>query len=145
MQETATGRNKAVVRAFVEAVNSDLDRLAELVSDDFVRHSTAAGPTGLRGRAALVRFLQGEREAFPDAHETVEDIVAEGDRVAVRHRFTGTQLGPLGRLPPSGRRLTADYLAIYRVVDGVVVEAWAEWDNLAGLVQLGHLRDPTGS
>lgn len=139
-------RNKAVVRALVEAVNVDVDRLAEsvteLVAEDFVRHSTAAGPPGVRSRADLIDFLRVERDTFPDAHETVEDLVAEGDRVAVRHRFTGTQLGLLGRLPPTGRRLTADYLAIYRVVDGLVVEAWAEWDNLAGLVQLGHLHDP---
>ena len=139
-----TERNKAVVRAFVAAVNSDLDRLAELVAENFVRHSTAAGPPGVCSRDDLLRFLRAEREAFPDARETIEDLIAEGDRVAVRHRFTGTQLGPLGRLPPSGRRLTADYLVVYRLVDGVVVEAWAEWDNLAGLVQLGHLRRPSG-
>jgi predicted ester cyclase len=143
-----TERNKAVVRALVAAVNSDVDRLAgsvaDLVAEDFVRHSAAAGPPGVRSRADLVEFLRAERETFPDAHETVEDLVAEGDRVAVRLRFTGTQLGPMGRMPPTGRRLTAEYLAIYRLLDGVVVEAWAEWDNLTGLVQLGHLRGPLG-
>jgi predicted ester cyclase len=138
-----TERNKAVLRAFVAAVNSDLDRLAELVTEDFVRHSTAAGLPEVRSRDDLLRFLRAERDTFPDARETIEDLIAEGDRVAARHRFTGTQLGPLGRLLPTGRRLTADYLAIYRLVDGLVVEAWVEWDNLAGLVQLGHLRRPS--
>ena len=133
-------RGKAVVRALVDAVNAhDLDRVAELVAEGFVRHSAAAGRPGVRSRDDLLSFLRAEREAFPDGAETIEDIVAEGDRVAVRHRFTGTQLGPLGRRPPLGRRMTADYLAIYRVAGGQVVEAWAEWDNLDGLVQLGHL------
>jgi predicted ester cyclase len=86
----------------------------------------------------LKAFLRGELETFPDAHESLEDLVAEGDRVAARHRFRGTQRGALGPYPPSGRRLEATYLAIYRVEDGRIAEAWAEWDNLAGLAQLGH-------
>ncbi|MFW2514199.1 ester cyclase [Demequina sp. SO4-13] len=130
---------KDLVREFVEAVNTDPERAAALVGPGFVRHSAAAGEPGVRSREDLVRFLRSERETFPDAHETIEDVVAEGDRVAVRHRFTGTQLGPLAGWPPTGHRMTADYLAIYRIADGLIAEAWAEWDNMAGLRQLGHL------
>jgi SnoaL-like polyketide cyclase len=68
--------------------------------------------------------------------------LGEGDKVTVRHRFRGTQLGPLGAHPASRRTLTAEYIAIYRLVDGVIVEAWAEWDNLSGLTQLGHYLPP---
>jgi predicted ester cyclase len=132
-------RNKAVVRAFAAAVNAqDWGRVAELVAPGFVRHSHAGGSPGVRSRDDLVRFLRGEFEAFPDAHEGIEDVVAEGDRVAVRHSFRGTQSGPLGPYPPSGRVMAAGYLAIYRLAGGVIVEAWAEWDNLSGLAQLGH-------
>lgn len=132
-------RNKAIVLAFVESVNSqNWDRLDELVAPDFVRHSHAAGPPGVRSRDDLKRFLRGEFETFPDAHETVEDLLAEGDRVAARHRFRGTQHGPLGSHPPTGRTMTSEYLAIYRLADGRIAEAWAEWDNLSGLTQLGH-------
>jgi steroid delta-isomerase-like uncharacterized protein len=132
-------RNKAVVQAFVAAVNAQhWDRVAELVAPDFVRHSHAGGSPGVRSRSELLRFLRGELETFPDAHEGIEDMVAEGDRVAVRHRFRGTQRGPMGPYPPSGRVLAADYLAIYRLKGGVIAEAWAEWDNLSGLTQLGH-------
>jgi steroid delta-isomerase-like uncharacterized protein len=132
-------RNKAVVRAFVAAVNSqDWGRLADLVAPDFVRHSHAGGSPGIRSRDDLLRFLQGELETFPDAREEVADLVAEGDRVAVRHAFRGTQTGPMGPYPPSGRVMVADYLAIYRLAGGVIAEAWAEWDNLCGLSQLGH-------
>lgn len=131
--------NKALVRRFTEAVNGqDWPRLRELVTDGFTRHSTAAGEPGIRSRQDLVDFLEGEYRTFPDAKEDIEDLVAEGDRVAARHRFRGTQKGPLGPHPASGRVLDATYLAIYRIEDGRIAESWAEWDNLAGLRQLGH-------
>jgi steroid delta-isomerase-like uncharacterized protein len=136
-------RNKAVVRAFVEAVNArDWDRLDGLVAADFVRHSHAAGQPGARSREDLKAFLRGEFETFPDGCESLEDVLAEGDRVAARHHFRGTQRGPMGPYPPTGRVLAADYLAIYRLEGGRIVEAWAEWDNLSGLVQLGHHSPP---
>lgn len=132
-------RNKAVVAAFVEAVNAqDWGRVAELVAPEFVRHSHAGGSPGVRSRDDLLRFLRGEFETFPDAQEGIADMVAEGDRVAVRHSFRGTQSGPMGPHPPSARVMAADYLAIYRLANGRIVEAWAEWDNLSGLAQLGH-------
>lgn len=132
--------NKALVRAFVTAVNrQDWDAVGALVRPDFRRHSAAAGAPGVGSAAALIDFLRGEYATFPDAAEELLDLVAEGDRVAARHRFRGTQLGALGQYPPTGRVLEATYLAIYRVEAGRIAEAWAEWDNLDGLRQLGHL------
>lgn len=132
-------RNKQLVEAFAEAINQrDWQRLDELVAIDFVRHSYAA--PGVSSRQQLKRYLREEFVVFPDAFESIEDMVAEGNRVAVRHRFCGTQAAPMGPYPAKGKVLTADYLAIYRVADGVVAEAWVEWDNLAGLVQLGHYK-----
>ena len=91
----------------------------------------------MRSAEQLVAFLQGEYATFPDARESLLDLVAEHDKVAARHRFRGTQLGPLGSFPPSGKVLDATYLAIYRIDEQRIAEAWAEWDNLAGLRQLG--------
>lgn len=105
-------RNKRIVREFAEAIN--------------------ARDWGLRDEFAI----------FPDGLETIDDILAEGDKVAVRHGFRGTQHGRMGPYPPSGKLMTADYMAIYRVAGGLIVEAWAEWDNLSGLVQLGHYTPP---
>lgn len=134
-----TEQNKTLLRAFVEAVNAQAwERLDTLVAPDFIRHSSAAGSQAVRSRDDLKAFLQGEFETFPDAHESVEDLVAEGDKVAARHRFRGTQTGPMGPYPPTGRTMTADYLAIYRIEDGRIAEAWVEWDNRSGLAQLGH-------
>lgn len=134
-------RNKEIVRAFADAINArDWDRLDRLVAPDFVRHSHSAAP--VHGRDELQRYLRSEFDIFPDGQETIEDILAEGDRVAVRHGFSGTQHGRMGPYPPSGKRMTADYLAIYRIAGAVIAEAWVEWDNLAGLVQLGHYTPP---
>ena len=82
--------------------------------------------------------MRAEFATFPDATETLLDLVAEGDKVAARHRFRGTQLGPMGPFPPSGKVLDANYIVIYRIENSRIAEAWAEWDNLAGLRQLDH-------
>ena len=137
--EHSLAQNKSIVQAFVAAINAkDWRALVEVLAPDFVRHSDAAGPSGARSAEELVAFLQREYITFPDAHEELLDMVAESDKVAARHRFTGTQTGPMGPYPASGKRMSATYLAIYRISAGRIVEAWAEWDNLAGLRQLGH-------
>ena len=136
--------NKAVVRAFVEAVNQrDWLRLDELLVQDFVRHSSTFGQPQIRSRDQLREFLAGEAGAFPDAHETIHFLVAEGDKVAVHSGFRGTQQGPMGPFPASGRRLSADFISIYRIADGRIAEAWVEWDCLSGLIQLGHVVPPS--
>jgi len=130
--------NKAVVRAFVEAVNKkDWRRLDELVASDFARHSNSAQPQ-IRSRKQLREFLTGEANTFPDGHETIHFLVAEGDKLAVHSGFRGTQSGPMGPFPASGRTLSADFISIYRVSDGRIAEAWVEWDCLNSLIQLGH-------
>lgn len=131
---------KQTVQAFVDAINSqDWARLDLLVAPDFVRHSIAAGESRVRSRADLADFLRREYETFPDAEENILDIFAEGEKVAVRHLFRGTQDGAMGSYLPSGKTMNSEYIAIYRVRNGQILEAWAEWDNLAGLKQLGHL------
>jgi steroid delta-isomerase-like uncharacterized protein len=133
-------RHKALVREFIDAINTqNWNKLDEVVAIDFVRHSDAAGKPGICNRDQLKEFLRREVETFPDAFESIEDILAEGDKVAVRQRFEGTQLGWIGSYPPSGKKLKAEYIAIYRVQNNQIVEAWAEWDNLNGLRQLGHV------
>jgi steroid delta-isomerase-like uncharacterized protein len=136
--------NKAVVREFVEAVNrQDWRRLDELLTSDFVRHSSTFGQPQISNREQLRDFLAGEVAAFPDAHETIHFLIAEGNMVAVHSGFRGTQHGPMGQLPASGKCLSADFISIYRVADGRIAEAWVEWDCLNGLIQLGHLAPPS--
>ena len=82
-----------------------------------------------------------EREAFPDKHFTVEDAVAEGDKVVLRWRFHGTHSGdfwtPVGTMPATGRPLTLTATLIYRLEDGKIAEEWAAIDWLTVVQQLG--------
>lgn len=135
-----TEQNKALIRTYVEAINQrDWRRIDELLAPDFVRHSTTAGQPGIRSRDQFRDFLAGESGTFSDARETIHFLVAEEDKVAVHSGFCGTQSGPLGPYPPSGRLWSADFISIYRIADGRIAEAWVEWDCLGGLYQLGHL------
>jgi predicted ester cyclase len=132
---------KALVRAFVAAVNHrDWQTIESLVAIDFVRHSIAAGEPGVHSRQELIQFLRAEYVTFPDASEEIAEILSDGDKVAVRMRFRGTQAGSLGTYPPTNKAVHSEYLAIYRIERRLIVEAWAEWDNLASLKQLGHLQ-----
>ncbi len=132
--------NKAIVRKFVDLLNArDFEALDGIIAPNYFRHSYA-GP-GIGSLADLKAYFRSEFESFPDAFETIEDLFAEGDRVAVRLSFRGTQTAPMGRYPSTGKVMAIDYLAIYRIENGKIVEAWAEWDNQAGLRQLGHIED----
>lgn len=139
-----TEQNKTVVRAFVEAINQkDWQRFDELVAPDFSRHSSTSGQAKIRSRDQFRDFLAGEASTFPDAHETIHFLVAEGDKVAVHSGFRGTQCGSMGPYPALNRTLSADFITIYRVADGRIAEAWVEWDCLSGLIQLGHFVLPS--
>jgi steroid delta-isomerase-like uncharacterized protein len=137
------GRNKAVVREFIAAINrKEWDKLSEWVTSHVVRHGQTSGQAPVRSLDNLKEFLQREAETFPDAQETIHFLVAEGDKVAACLTFRGTQQGPLGPFPASGKTLAADFLCIFRLEDGRIAEMWVEWDNLNALVQLGHFRPP---
>lgn len=133
-----TETNKTIVRKFVDALNArDFEALDGIIAPNYFRHSFA-GP-GIGSLAELKAYFRSEFVSFPDAFETIEDIFAEGGRVAVRLLFRGTQTAPMGQYPATGKVMSVDYLAIYRIESGKIVEGWAEWDNLAGLRQLGHI------
>lgn len=141
--KTSVASNKDLVKSFVEATNRrDWSALDALVAVDFVRHSSS-GPPGVDSLEKLKQFHQAELETFPDLRETVLLLVEEGEYVAARINFHGTQVGKLGPFPPSNRTLNADFNCIFRVADGCIQESWVEYDNLYGLIQLGHYALPT--
>ena len=134
---TAAENKDRLRRVFEEGINQNKpDVVDELISPDYVNHDLPAPGPGPEGLKQVVGMF---RAAFPDMRIAVEDMVAEDDKVAARHRFRGTQTGPMGSHPPSGRVLASTYLAIYRIEDSRIAEAWVEWDNLHGLRQLGHV------
>ncbi|ATJ81439.1 ester cyclase [Halomonas beimenensis] len=139
-----TERNKRLVREFIDAANGkDWERCGAMLAPGFVRHSSTHGQADIDTRERLLKYLRAESETFPDGRETINFLVAEEDKVVVHSRCQGTQQGPMGSLPPSGRILSADLISIYRLADGRIAEVWTEWDSLTGLIQLGHL-EPVG-
>ena len=135
--------NKAIVRNLYEAINKqNLALLCELYAPDYVNHTLQ-----LRGLESLKQFMTIIFNAFPDWHETIEDITAEGDKVWIRYKATGTHTGeyrgllPLTgkkiRLAPTGKSITFTAVSIYRIVDGKVVEGWHVYDLLDFYKQLG--------
>jgi steroid delta-isomerase-like uncharacterized protein len=136
-------QNKAVVRAFVAAINAqDWKHLDDFVAEEVIRHSGTAGQLVVPNREELKAFLQREAVTFPDAEESIHFLIAEGDMVAARLSFRGMQQGPMGPFPPSGKILTADFMVIFRLDNGQIAEVWVEWDNLHALIQLGHYTPP---
>ena len=130
-------QNKDLARRFYEEVlnRGDIDRVDELCTADIVDHEAPPGtPEGIEGVKMFARMM---REGFPDLRVTVEDIVAEGDRVAARAQFTGTHQGEFMGVPPSGNRVEYEAIDIVRVVDGKAAEHWGVTDNMALMEQIG--------
>ncbi len=100
------------------------------------RHRGARGLDGIR--AAFERLLT----AIPDHRVTVEEVLADGDKVVARHTHYGTQTGPLGPVPATGKAVTIEGIEIFRVRDGRIAEVWALDDNATLFQQLGLLPAP---
>ena len=116
--------NKAVVlRSEAELWSKgNLAVADELYSPDFVCHFIV-GPEW-RGLEGIKGAVRSHRTSFPDWHERVDDIVAEGDRVVIRFTSTGTQRGEFQGIAPTGRKVSIQEVAIFRVVGGKIVEQW---------------------
>jgi len=126
--------NKAIVRRLFEAFNKhNLALLDELIAPDYVDH-----PRQLRGLESYKQHLTMFYKSFPDTHETIEEIIAEGDKVWIRVKGTGTHAGEYRGLAPTGKKTTWEALIIWRIVDRKIVEMLAVVaDELNFLKQLG--------
>jgi predicted ester cyclase len=106
-------KNKALLRKGVEAMNKkDLTVLDEFMAPDYVDHTNQ-----LRGREDVKQFYARAFKDFPDLRRTIEDIIAEGDKVWARYKITGTA--------PTGKKIELMSVNIYRIVNGKVVEGWS--------------------
>ena len=142
---TSIDENKALVRRFGEAMNSRrFDLLDDVVAPDIVRHCQATPDVDVRSLDDFKAFLRQDLATVPDSVQTLKHLVAEGDMVAVWVTYEGTQQGPLGPFPATGRRLTLDFGAFLRIEGGRIAEMWVTWDNVAALAQLGHVLSPPG-
>jgi steroid delta-isomerase-like uncharacterized protein len=126
--------NKALARRAYEALNQrNLALVDELCAPDIVDHNASRT---IQGLAAYKQFLSMYLAGGPDLHFTIEDQVAEGDKVVTRYTAQGTHLGTFMGIPPTGKYITVTGISIIRVVNGKVVEEWANGDELGLLHQL---------
>jgi steroid delta-isomerase-like uncharacterized protein len=132
-------KNKNLVRLYQEIYNSnDLDRLTEVVSEDLLTPNIMPGiPHGLEGAKAAHRIML---TSFPDYQTIIDDMIAEGDKVAARIKMTGTHSGEFMGIPPTGRRISFTGIYFARIAGGKIVEHWGEEDGVSLLQQLGVLK-----
>ncbi len=138
----STEEDKAFLARSFDALFNEkrVDEADEFYATDYVDHSPLPGQApGLEGAKQKWRMYMA---GIPDLHATVEDIVAEGDRVAVRWTAEGTHRGELLGIPPTGRPARISGISIYRLAEGRIAEQFERWDKLDLMQQLGVLPTP---
>lgn len=133
----AESSGKAVVRRVVEEMwnRGDPAAVEELIHEDLVEHGAFGGAAG--GREDARRTVSSFRAAFPDLVLEIDDLVGEGEHVALRWSGGGTHEGEFMGAPPTGKRVEIEGIDIYRVAGGQVIEHWGYPDVVALVQQLG--------
>lgn len=134
--------NKMAFTRFADAVNTGDMALISKTIDEFVEpHALIRTPLPIEatGPALLKEVFGRLHRAFPDLHITVEDLIAEGDKVVARDTVTGTHQGEYMGLPPTGKFITYNEIVICRFADGRIAETWGVVDVVSQLRQLGAL------
>ena len=136
----STEESKDLARRAWEIVNSGkLDLLEEVYATDLVWHEPDQEVHGIEEGK---RYVSDELSAFPDSQVSVEDIIAEGDKVVSRYTIRATHQGETEEYgPPTGRQVELEGITIHRIEDGKIVEEWEAYDNLSMLQQLGLAAD----
>ena len=131
-----TTANADIVRRFVEQAfnNGNLEVADECLAEDFVRHDPDMGD--VRGREKYKKFMEMNRTAFPDYHETIENIIEQGDTVMYRWTLRGTQEGEFMGVTPTGNEIEVTGMIDMHLEDGRITELWGNFDALGLLEQL---------
>ena len=131
----STEENKALVRRFYEEIDKgNLEAMDELVAENYIDHSPPPFPVG-HGLEGLKNAFKLFWEATP-GHHTIEDQVAEGDKVVTRMTAYGKHEGDLPGIPRTGNDMKMTAVVIHRIADGKLVEKWSNKDVLGMLQQL---------
>jgi steroid delta-isomerase-like uncharacterized protein len=137
--ENRQDENKQSVQKLFDTFNHGaLDALDALVAPDYVGAQGDKGPAGFRA------IIAGLRTSFPDIHYTIDEAVAERDRVAVRWHWTGTHRAPFRGFPATGRAVSNSGTGIFRLQSGKIVAASLETDRLGFLEQIGAVPENVG-
>ena len=138
-----TEQNKALFRKFAEEVfnRGNMSAIDELVAPDFVEHEEL--PPGIQpGLEGLKQMTMMFRSAFPDFKTTIDDMIAEGDKVVVRMTWRGTHKGEFMSMPPSGKSVSFGVIDIVRFAGDKFVEHWGLMDSTSMMQQLGSVPAP---
>ena len=128
--------NVAVIQQVMSLINDrNLDAAFQLYAPDYVYH----GPGGqeLRGRDGIRGLWELFLSAFPDLSASVDESISEGDKVALRWRVTGTHTGEFLGIPASNRSMTLPITEVFRLENGILVEAWDQYDRQHLMEQIG--------
>lgn len=139
-----SAENKALARRVFEEMwnKSNLDAVDAIYAPDVVNHELPPGmPEGIEGTKAYFGMFIS---AFPDTQMTVEDQIAEGDRVVTRWTARGTHTGELMGIPATGKQVTVTGINVDRIAGGRIVEEWGEFDMMGMMQQLGVVPTPGG-
>jgi steroid delta-isomerase-like uncharacterized protein len=132
-----TETNKLVMRRFLEFINTASEKLAqELISPDAIFH-VPGRPEPMRGPAGYLAIIGMMRGGFPDIQWRLEEMVAEGDKVAARFTMRGTHRGAFFGVPPTGKTIAVQATNFYRLSGGQFVEEHGQPDLLGLLQQIG--------
>jgi steroid delta-isomerase-like uncharacterized protein len=141
-------QNKELSRRFTALFNTDdpaalAAAIGEVTTADVELHGGSAGE--VRGQQQFQQVIQAWRAAFPDARSTVDQQIAEGDRVVTRWTARGTHTGDFQGMAPTGKPFTLTGITIERVMDAKIAEVWVNRDDLGLLSQLGALPAPASA
>src|SRR5438552_2736603 len=130
----STEENKAIVRQYLEEAwnKGNVGIIDELMVVDYARY--VAGSATPLSREGQKQRIAAFHRAFPDLHLAVEDLIAEGDKVAFRVTLRGTHQREFMRVPPTGKQVLVTAIDVARLADGKIVEHWGQMDTL-GLMQ----------
>lgn len=129
--------NKLIMSRFMEFINTASEKLAvEIISPNAIFH-VPGRPEPLRGPAGYLEIIGMMRSGFPDIQWTLEEMIAEGDKVAVRFTMRGTHQGAFFGVPPTGNKISAKAMNFYRLSGGQIVEEHGQPDLLSLLQQIG--------
>jgi predicted ester cyclase len=133
---SANENRRVVERLLTAFTDGDLETAKRALAQDFVNHDPPRLPGVGTDRAGVLAAIEYLHSAFAGARAEPVTILAEGDKVAVHDRLRGTHRGDFLGIPPTGRDITVDFVHIFRVADGLIVERWGVADTDALLEQL---------
>lgn len=138
-----TTTNKAVYRRILDATNSHDEQLISTTVDEVFQPDVRMGtplPLQATGAQAVKEVWATLHRAFPDLHITVEDLIAEGDKVVARQTVTGTHRGEYLGVAATGKSVTYNEVFVFRFADGRIAETWGVVDVLSQMKQLGIIQ-----